>query len=276
MTRLVQHVTAADLVYREILLRITTQVLTAGERLPEASLAAEMGVSRTPVREALRRLAQEGVVVLVPGGGACLAAPSLKEMADTMEVRVHLERLVIRKLSGTITPLQICRLEETIQEQRAADLDISSLIRQDCLFHHLLAESTHNEALTDSLDALLARSMAFRILFAGREDYDNHLILEEHTRILDALKRRDTELAEKYLEFHLDLALAEFSRSGESTGTPPQKVSHAAQRRGADENPAHEPFVEKDPVSPKKRRSSRSTPAGKRFGNRDKEAHFHG
>lgn len=231
MTRLVQHATAADLAYREILLRITTQALTAGERLPEASLAAEMGVSRTPVREALRRLAQEGVVVLVPGGGAHLAAPSLKEMADTMEVRVHLERLAIRKLSGTITPLQICRLEEVIQKQRDADLDIPSLIRQDSLFHHLLAESTHNEALTDSLDALLARSTAFRILFAGREDYDNHLILEEHLRILDALKRRDTELAEKHLEVHLHLALAEYSRSGEPTGTPrKKKASHAELR----------------------------------------------
>lgn len=219
MTRLAMSPTTPDRVYDEILRRITDRTLTAGERLPESSLAKELEVSRTPVRQALHRLEREGIVVLVPGGGARLASPTLREIEDTMEVRIYLERLVVRKLAPQMTPLQYFRLEEVLQEQQNAHRHYSDLLHGDSFFHHLLAESTGNHALTDSLDALLARSTTFRVLFAGRENYDNHLIVEEHTAILEALRDHDTDLAEKRLVDHLDAALTELAQSVEITAS---------------------------------------------------------
>lgn len=206
MTKFTQLPSAADRAYEDILRWISDQTLTAGEQLPEASLASRLGVSRTPVREAIRRLEQEGIVILVAGGGARVATPSLKEMTDAMEVRAYLERMAIRKVAPVISPLQLCRLEEAIHEQDASGGDIPFLFRKDSRFHHLLAETTGNDALVDSIDLILTRSTAFRILFAGKDDGDNRLVVREHTAILEALRSHDADLAEKRLMDHLEMA----------------------------------------------------------------------
>ncbi|KUK42618.1 MAG: Transcriptional regulator, GntR family, partial [Thermovirga lienii] len=73
--------------YHEIRHKIITKQLKPGQRLPEVNIAAELGVSRTPVREALRRLASEGLVMIIPNSGARLASPSRKEMENTYVVR---------------------------------------------------------------------------------------------------------------------------------------------------------------------------------------------
>ncbi len=220
MTKLAINVTAADRVYEEILRLIAKRSLKAGERLPEASLAREMNVSRTPVREALHRLEREGIVILIAGGGARLAAPTMQEINDTMEIRIYLEHLVVTKLARTITPLQFHRLDEALSHEEDPDRSLPDLLKGDSAFHHLLAESTGNSALIDSLDALLVRSTAYRMLFADLKNYDNHLIAEEHKEILEALQAHDPELAAERLHSHLEIAATELARTAQS---PPKE-----------------------------------------------------
>jgi len=112
--------TSADLVYKGIRRGIFDKTLKSGQRLPEISIAKEYNVSRTPVREALRRLENEGLVQIVPGWGACLVSPTKQEIIDTYEVRGYLEVMAIRKASHIITPLQICMLQEQIDNERKA------------------------------------------------------------------------------------------------------------------------------------------------------------
>ena len=109
--------TAAGFVYDQLRRKIFEKTLVSGQRLPEVAIAKELQVSRTPVREALRRLENEGLVQIIPGWGACLASPTRQEIIDTYEVREELEVMAIRKAAKQITPLQICRLQEQIDAE---------------------------------------------------------------------------------------------------------------------------------------------------------------
>ena len=104
----IQHIqteTAADYVYRQIRKHIFEKRLTIGQRLPEIAIAKEFAVSRTPVREALRKLENEGLVQIKPGWGACLASPTREESMDTYEVREYLEVMAIKKAAHKEAPV---------------------------------------------------------------------------------------------------------------------------------------------------------------------------
>jgi len=108
---------AADYAYGRLRRDIILKRLEPGQRLSEAGLAEQLEVSRTPVREALRRLGAEGLVVLVPNSGVWVASPSLQEMVDTFDVREGLECMAVERAARHATPLQLCRLEECIERE---------------------------------------------------------------------------------------------------------------------------------------------------------------
>ena len=85
------YTTSADYAYQELRHKIITKQLKPGQRLPEVNIAVQMGVSRTPVREALRRLASEGLVIIIPNSGARLAAPTAREIEDTFWYEISLK-----------------------------------------------------------------------------------------------------------------------------------------------------------------------------------------
>lgn len=150
----IQHIqteTAADYVYRQIRKHIFEKRLTIGQRLPEIAIAKEFAVSRTPVREALRKLENEGLVQIKPGWGACLASPTREEIMDTYEVREYLEVMAIKKAAHKITPLQLCMLQEQIDAERRTfeDRDLESYLKVNDEFHLIIAESSGNTALYD-------------------------------------------------------------------------------------------------------------------------------
>lgn len=202
--------TASDYVYEQLRKKIFGKSLRSGQRLPEVAVAREMNVSRTPVREALRRLESEGLVRIAPGFGACLASPTRREIMDTYEVRETLELMAIRKAASAITPLQLCMLQEKIDEER--DIfkrkDLEAYLKVNDAFHIIIAESSGNGTLADYVRNILSRIFVQMIFFESFFDFDTNPSLDDHIAILEALKARDEERCAALISEHLRLSMA--------------------------------------------------------------------
>ena len=208
----IQHIqteTAADYVYRQIRKHIFEKRLTIGQRLPEIAIAKEFAVSRTPVREALRKLENEGLVQIKPGWGACLASPTREEIMDTYEVREYLEVMAIKKAAHKITPLQLCMLQEQIDAERRTfeDRDLESYLKVNDEFHLIIAESSGNTALYDYIKNALSRTFVQALFFESFFDFDENPSLEEHIKILEALQTHDEAECEKLMMNHVKVTM---------------------------------------------------------------------
>lgn len=201
--------TASEFVYEQLRRKIFEKSLASGQRLPEVAIAKEMNVSRTPVREALRRLESEGLVQIVPGWGACLASPTKQEIIDTYEVRETLEIMAIRKAARRITPLQICMLQEQINAEREIFIkkDLESYLKVNDDFHIIIAESSGNSTLAGYVRNILSRTFVQMIFFESFFDFDTNPSLEEHITILEALKAHDEEKCAELISEHLRLSM---------------------------------------------------------------------
>lgn len=201
--------TASEYVYKELRKRIFGKKLRAGQRLPEASIARDLGVSRTPAREALRRLANEGLVDFVPNLGARLVFPTRDEVRNAYEMREHLERLAARKAALLITPPDLYRLEENIleEEKAFADRNLDDYLRVNIAFHRIIAGASGNQMLAEFIGNVLSRIYVYMVLFESFFDFDSNPSLEEHREILAAFRNKDADLAEKLARTHVDLSM---------------------------------------------------------------------
>ncbi len=206
--------TSAEAVYRKLLHMIFSKQLRSGQRLPEVLLAEQLEVSRTPVREALRRLANEGLVVLMPNVGASVVTPTRQEMLDTYEVRNVLECLAVRKAAGRITAVQLARLEEKIEEETEifALRDLEAYIEINNAFHRIIAEASGNLVLADSIENYLARTFVYMVFFERFFDFDTNPSLEEHRAILAALRAHDEEETVRLMNNHIGQAAEDLER----------------------------------------------------------------
>jgi len=197
--------TATERVYRELKKRIFLKELKPGQRLPEGSLARTLSVSRTPVREALRVLANEGLVDLVPNSGARLVFPTLEQAADSYEVREHLESLAAFKAALRITPVQLCLLQEAIDEEEEifASRDLERYLDINNKFHLIIAEASGNRTLMEHVDHTLAGTYVFMVFLESFFDFDSNPSLDEHREILDALKQGNPDLASNLMRRHI-------------------------------------------------------------------------
>ncbi|MDO5116228.1 MAG: GntR family transcriptional regulator [Synergistaceae bacterium] len=201
--------TAAGFVYEQLRKKIFEKSLVSGQRLPEVAIAKELDVSRTPVREALRKLENEGLVQIIPGWGACLASPTRQEIIDTYEVRENLEIMAIRKAAVHITPLQLCRLQEQIDAEREifARRDLEGYLNVNDNFHIIIAESSGNGTLVGYIKNILSRTFVQMIFFESFFDFDTNPSLEEHITLLNALKNHDEEECVRLIKEHLRLSM---------------------------------------------------------------------
>lgn len=205
----IQTETAADYVYRQIRKHIFEKRLTIGQRLPEIAIAKEFAVSRTPVREALRRLENEGLVQIKPGWGACLASPTREEIIDTYEVREFLEVMAIKKAAHKITPLQLCMLQEQIDAEKKTfeERNLEAYLKVNDEFHLIIAESSGNTALFDYIKNILSRTFVQALFFESFFDFDDNPSLEEHICILKALEAHDEEECVRLMTNHVKLTM---------------------------------------------------------------------
>ena len=201
--------TAAGFVYDQLRKKIFEKTLTSGQRLPEVAIAKELQVSRTPVREALRRLENEGLVQIIPGWGACLASPTKQEIIDTYEVRGELEQMAVRKAARIITPLQLCRLQEQIDAERETfqQRNLESYLTINDNFHIIIADASGNGTLVSYIKNILSRTFVQMIFFESFFDFATNPSLEEHIAILEALKNHDEPQCLKLMQEHLRLSM---------------------------------------------------------------------
>ncbi len=200
--------TASEYVYEQLRKSIFEKRLRPGQRLPEAALARDFKVSRTPVREALRKLANEGLVDFVPNFGARLVLPGKEEIEDAYELREYLECLAIRKASSRITPPDLYRLEENIREEERvfAERNLDNYLRVNIAFHGIIAEASGNRMLCEFIGNVLSRVYVYMVFFESFFDFDSNPSLDEHRRILEALREKNTDLAEKLMRTHINLS----------------------------------------------------------------------
>ncbi|MFM9983572.1 MAG: GntR family transcriptional regulator [Burkholderiales bacterium] len=165
-----------------------------GERLVEDKLSAELGVSRVPIREALRTLAAEGLVDLPPRRGASVAQLSPAIAHDLVEVRATLEGLNARLAARHHEPAIVTELHQVLTEGNAAAQsgNVDDLVRLNGAFHDKLAQAGRNSILWDIMRTLRERTS---LVFAANTNRRSREDWEEHSRILAAVIDGDEELA---------------------------------------------------------------------------------
>ena len=192
-----------EAVYDRLKSAIVEGELAPGARMLEVELAGKLGVSRTPVREALVRLAQEGLAELLPGRGARVRVLSPAEVSEVYEVRAALEaeaaRLAAQRASeGELE--ELARLEAALH--RIPKTDLAEQTRADTRFHARLVALSKNrelERLFHQLDAKLALARRF-----SADENQSPKTLAEHRAILEALKARDPEAAARAARAHVE------------------------------------------------------------------------
>lgn len=186
--------------------------LRPGERLVEDRLSAELGVSRVPVREALRELSAEGLVRLERNRGASVTEVTPELVAELVEVRALLEGLNARLAAQRHDPAIVKQLSEVLKRGNAAAESGSpeQLARLNAEFHERLAEASRNSVLSDMMRSLRERtSLAFALngRRRAREDW------QEHAGVLAAVIAGDSELAALLATRHVHNAAAAFAQS---------------------------------------------------------------
>jgi DNA-binding GntR family transcriptional regulator len=191
--------------------RILDGTLKPGERLVEDRLSAELGVSRVPVREALRGLSAEGLVTLLPRRGATVIEITPESVAELVEVRAQLEGLNAKLAAQRHDPEIVAQLEDTLRRGNAAAKTATAeeLARLNAEFHERLAVASRNSVLSEVMRGLRERtSIAFALnrRVRAREDWD------EHAGVLAAVIAGDSELAALLATRHVQNAAAAFAR----------------------------------------------------------------
>ncbi len=180
-------------------------VLKPGERLMEIQLAEELGVSRTPVREAIRKLEMEGYVIMMPRRGTYIADLSIRDINEVFEIRTSLESLASGLAAERITEDELEKLQRLLVEIGAhiKSGDMESIVRTDTEFHDLLYQASRNSRLVGIISNLREQLTRFRttsMSFPGRLK----ATLEEHRNIVEAIAQGDEKAARKAAEHHME------------------------------------------------------------------------
>lgn len=174
------------------------------EELREAFIGSDMGVSRTPVREALRQLELEGLVKIIPNKGACVTGISEKDVKDIYSVRATLEGLCARWATQNITKEQLERLEEVIllSEFHLNQPEATRVVRLDGTFHEILYEASNSRILEHVLSNFHRYVQVARKTSVETKDRAK-ISIEEHRKILEAVKAKDADAAERLANAHI-------------------------------------------------------------------------
>jgi DNA-binding GntR family transcriptional regulator len=185
-----------EVIFNTLRQAIITGELKPGERLMEVQLANSMGVSRTPVREAIRKLELEGLVDMLPRKGASVANLSAKNIMDVLEVRASLDGLATELASERITDEELKELSH-IQSQFMSFVEknnLQGLIKKDVEFHEAIYRASRNDKLIQIVSNLREQVLRFRIIYI--KDLDSNAdIVREHAEIIKALTDRNSKLS---------------------------------------------------------------------------------
>ena len=193
-----------DVVFNTLRQAIIKGDLKPGERLLEIQLADKLGVSRTPVREAIRKLELEGLVTMVPRRGTTVLGITKKHLKDVLEIRSALEELALELACRRVTPEQyeeLVRLEALLEAKQDSDnaFELSDI---DEKFHEQIYQATNNPRLIQLLANLREQMYRFRLEYMKAKDKRPRLI-QEHQQIIKALKNNDSKAGRKAIYDHI-------------------------------------------------------------------------
>jgi DNA-binding GntR family transcriptional regulator len=194
-----------DQVYAVMRERILSGELPGGSRLPQTSLAEELGVSRTPLREALRRLSTEGLVLLEANRGATVAQHDLGDMLHAWRARAALEPAAARMAADVREPEALERMRRAIAEQRRVLDDVNATFAANRDFHLALVAAAGNPHLDQFARMLWLTRIGIPIFAQQLADHPDDLRrwADEHQAILTAVERNRAAAAERLTREHV-------------------------------------------------------------------------
>ena len=180
-------------------------ILPPGERLMEIPLAEELGVSRTPIREAIRILEQEGLIVMIPRRGTYVADMSLKDVTEVFELRSILEELAAELAAERITNEEIEALEQHLVEigNYMNENNLDKVVQADILFHEILYKASRNDRLVEMINNLREQTLRFRTLSMSQTGRLAKT-WDEHRQLVEAISDRDVERARQIARIHME------------------------------------------------------------------------
>ena len=193
-----------DVVFQTLREAILKGELKPGERLMELQLASKLGVSRTPIREAIRMLELEGLAVTVPRKGAEVARMTEKDMEDVLQIRKTLDELAVKLACDKITEEQLKNVKRAVEEfeESTKCKNIKKIAEADVKFHDTIYEATGNAKLVTLLNHLREQRYRYRIEYLKDERMYTELI-KEHWKIYEALLQRDKESVVQIMAEHV-------------------------------------------------------------------------
>jgi len=196
-----------DVVFNTLRQAILTGELKPGERLMEIHLAERLGVSRTPIREAIRKLELEGLVTMIPRRGAEVAQITEKSMNDVLEVRRAVDALCVELACERITEEELAALKEACDRfaevVRAKVKNVKQIAQADVALHDIIVQATGNQRLIQLVNTLSEQMYRYR--FEYLKDFSQHeKLVEEHRIIYEGIVRKDKETACEAAKLHID------------------------------------------------------------------------
>ena len=207
-----EYLPLRDIVFQTIRKAILNGELEPGERLMETQLGEKLGVSRTPIREAIRKLELEGLVVMVPRKGAQVAQFTIKDIEDVLQVRASLEALAAKLACKHMDERSFLKLQLIITEyEYAAKEDDIEVIQKDIEFHDTIALASQNDKLIQLYNNMREQVQRYRIAYLKNTEQSN-AVIAEHNEILKALKDGEEEIAAKLATKHIETQCSSIMR----------------------------------------------------------------
>jgi DNA-binding GntR family transcriptional regulator len=194
-----------DVVFNTLRQAILTGELKPGERLMEIHLADKLGVSRTPIREAIRKLELEGLVTMIPRRGAEVAQITEKSMNDVLEVRRALDALCAELACDRIDGEGLERLGDACGkfEEAIRTKDVKEIARADVALHDIIVQATGNQRLIQLVNNLSEQMYRYRFEYI-KDTSQHETLVEEHKVIYESILRKDKETAAQAARIHID------------------------------------------------------------------------
>lgn len=200
-----EYLPLRDVVFKTLRQGILTGELKPGERLMEIHLADRLGVSRTPIREAIRKLELEGLVTMVPRKGAEVAKISEKNLKDVLEVRLALDSLGVQLACERITEEGLIELKNACDNfaKVTSTKDATVITKADVALHDVIIRATGNERLQQLISNLSEQMYRYRMEYIKDSAYHT-LLIKEHRRIYESIAARDKEKAVREIQGHIN------------------------------------------------------------------------
>lgn len=193
-----------DVVFNTLREAILKGELKPGERLMELQLASKLGVSRTPIREAIRMLEQEGLAVTIPRKGAEVAKMTEKDMEDVLQVREALDELAAAIACEEITKEELEELKHTMHEfeEYTKTGDVKRIAEADVRFHDIIYQATDNPKLVSMLSNLREQMYRYRLEYI-KDEKNYPTLIKEHSEIVEGLSNKDKARVTAAMHMHV-------------------------------------------------------------------------